>query len=74
MALIIARHWKMIMTTSPSHDAYKYKDQAKLNALTDTAVQYIDKIYEYLDTEIEYKNETLLSLGALYMEAIILQL
>ena len=46
------------MTTSPSHDAYKYKDQAKLNALTDTAVQYIDKIYEYLDTEIEYKNET----------------
>ena len=49
------------MTTSPSHDAYKYKDQAKLNALTATAVQYIDKIYEYMDTEIEYKNETFIN-------------
>ena len=42
----------MVMTTSPSHDSYKYNDQAKLNALTATAVQYIDKIYEYMDTEI----------------------
>ena len=58
MVLIIARHWKMVMTTSPSHDSYKYNDQAKLNALTATVVQYIDKIYEYLDTEIEYRNET----------------
>ena len=48
----------MVMTISPSHDSYKYNDQAKLNALTATAVQYIDKIYEYLDTEIEYRNET----------------
>ena len=46
------------MTISPSHDSYKYNDQAKLNALTATAVQYIDKIYEYLDPEIEYRNET----------------
>ena len=43
---------------SHSNDSYKYKDQAKLNALTDTAVQYIDKIYDYLNTEIEYRNET----------------
>ena len=41
------------MTTSPSHDSYKYNDQAKLNALTATAVQYIDKVYEYLDTETD---------------------
>ena len=42
--------------TSPSHNTYKYKDQAKLNALTDLVVQYIDKIYNYFNVDISYKN------------------
>ena len=37
------------MTTSPSHNTYKYNDQAKLNALTNLMVQNIDKIYDYFD-------------------------
>ena len=48
------------MTTSPSHDTYKYKDQAKLNALTDLVVQYIDKIYSYFNVDISYKNDILI--------------
>ena len=46
--------------TSPSHDTYKYKDQAKLNALTNLVVNNIDKIYSYFDTEISYKNNILI--------------
>ena len=48
------------MTISPSHDTYKYKDQAKLNALTDLVVQYIDKIYNYFNVDISYKNDILI--------------
>ena len=48
----------MSHSNNQKNDSYKYNDQAKLNALTATAVQYIDKIYEYFDTEIEYSNET----------------
>ena len=48
------------MTTSPSHNTYKYKDQAKLNALTDLVVQYIDKIYSYFNVDISYKNDILI--------------
>ena len=46
--------------TSPSHNTYKYKDQAKLNALTDLVVNNIDKIYSYFDTEPSYKNNILI--------------
>ena len=46
--------------TSPSHDTYKYKDQAKLNALTNLVVNNIDKIYSYFDTEPSYKNNILI--------------
>ena len=42
------------MTISPSH---KYKNQAKLNAITDLTVQHIDRFYDYFNTEIEYKND-----------------
>ena len=47
------------MMTSPSHDIYKYKDQAKLNVLTNLVVQYIDKIYSYFNIDISYKNNNL---------------
>ena len=46
--------------TSPSHNTYKYKDQAKLNALTSLVVNHIDKIYSYFDTEPSYKNNILI--------------
>ena len=46
--------------TSPSHNTYKYNDQAKLNALTDLTVQNIDKIYNYFDVEPSYKNDILI--------------
>ena len=46
--------------TSPSHNTYTYKDQAKLNALTDLFVNNIDKIYSYFDTEPSYKNNILI--------------
>ena len=49
------------MTTSHSHkNTYKYKDQAKLNALTNLVVQHIDKIYNYFNIEPSYKNDTLM--------------
>ena len=48
------------MMTSPSHNTYKYNDQAKLNALTNLIVQNIDKIYDYFDTEPSYKNNILI--------------
>ena len=49
------------MTTSHSHkNTYKYKDQAKLNALTNLVVTHIDKIYNYFNIEPSYKNETLM--------------
>ena len=36
------------MMTSHSHkNTYKYKDQTKLNALTNLVVKHIDKIYNY---------------------------
>ena len=34
------------MMTSPSHDTYKYNNQAKLNVLTNLVVKYIDKVYK----------------------------
>ena len=46
--------------TSPSHNTYKYKDQAKLNALTTLVVDNIDKIYSYFDTDTSYKNNILI--------------
>ena len=46
--------------TSASHNTYKYKDQAKLNALTSLVVNHIDKIYSYFDTEPSYKNNILI--------------
>lgn len=47
--------------TSHSHkNTYKYKDQAKLNALTNLVVQHIDKIYNYFNIEPSYKNDTLM--------------
>ena len=49
------------MTTSHSHkNTYKYKDQAKLNALTNLVVAHIDKIYNYFNIEPSYKNDTLM--------------
>ena len=49
------------MMTSHSHkNTYKYKDQAKLNALTNLVVQHIDKIYNYFNIEPSYKNDTLM--------------
>ena len=49
------------MTTSHSHkNTYKYKDQAKLNALTSLVVEHLDKIYNYFNIEPSYKNETLM--------------
>ena len=45
------------MTMSPSH---KYKDQAKLNAITELTVQHLDRLYDYFNTEIEYKNDILI--------------
>ena len=45
------------MTTSPSH---KYKDQAKLNAITNLAVEHIDRFYNYFNVDIEYKNDILI--------------
>ena len=49
------------MTTSHSHkNTYKYKDQAKLNALTNLVVTHIDKIYNYFNIEPSYKNDTLM--------------
>ena len=48
------------MTTFHSHNIYKYKDQAKLNALTTLVVNNIDKIYNYFNTEPSYKNNILI--------------
>ena len=49
------------MTTSHSHkNTYKYKDQAKLNALTNLVVTHIDRIYNYFNIEPSYKNDTLM--------------
>ena len=49
------------MTTSHSHkNTYKYKDQAKLNALTNLVVEHIDKIYNYFNIEPSYKNDILI--------------
>ena len=49
------------MMTSHSHkNTYKYKDQAKLNALTNLVVQHIDKIYNYFNIEPSYKNDILI--------------
>ena len=42
------------MKTSHSKYEYKYTDQTKLNALTDLAIQNIDKIYDYFNTEIDH--------------------
>ena len=50
----------MMTTTSHSHKSYKYKDQAKLNALTAAATQYIDRIYSYFNIEPSYKNDILI--------------
>ena len=49
------------MTTSPSHDKYKYKDQKQLNALTNLVAQNIDAIYTYFNTDQSYKNNTLIT-------------
>ena len=49
------------MMTSHSHkNTYKYKDQTKLNALTNLVVKHIDKIYNYFNIEQSYKNEILI--------------
>ena len=45
------------MTTSPSH---KYKNQAKLNAITNLAVEHIDRFYNYFNVDVEYKNDILI--------------
>jgi len=38
----------------------KYKDQSKLNAITDLVVRNLDNFYNYFNTEIEYKNNILI--------------
>ena len=51
----------MTMTTSPSHNTYKYKDQKQLNALTNLVAKNIDAIYTYFDIDQSYKNNTLIT-------------